>query len=81
MELVDATTPTTDPVLSNTGEPLEPFAKSAVIAIRGDPFSLPDLCRYYLEILPFDTVKPQPSGWLITVTSEPTGLSLFNGNG
>ena len=43
MDLVDATTPTTDPVLSNTGEPLEPFAKSAVIAIRGDPFSLPDL--------------------------------------
>jgi hypothetical protein len=34
----------TDPDVSKTGDPLDPLAKSAVIANLGEPFSLPPLC-------------------------------------
>ena len=53
--LVEATTPITEPVLSKTGDPLDPFAKSAVIAIRGT-LSPYQIVGSNIEMIPLDTV-------------------------
>ena len=82
VETVLVTIPTTAPNSSNTGPPLEPFAKSAVIAsiVTG---SIPRRrlftnCR---DTRPSLNVKKLLSGLLMTRTSIPAGAFVESGSG